>query len=342
MPKTPKQTDLDRLLAPVMFAVTLVWLALAGTGVHLIADSQSRYFYISMACLTGLAFVWAMYIVEFWLHKLAGGQQLRQHILYCLFPPLRLGGRDHTQGNSVWIPLIGWRKVSDELAADLELRLSYSMIAIALLVVPLLAVEFIFAEQIAEDSTFGLVVIAVQTLIWFAFAAEFSLMISLVSKKLPYMKSHWLDVAIICLPMIAFLRVFRLGSAARLTKLSKTARVFRLRGLIMRAWRAILILQIVDRILHRDPVKKIELLEEQIQEKLTEIEALQTEVARLKAEVASTQQDDGEFASTTEADSQQHATSGVNSPPGQDSSPGTNGEVRVPPNSQLRDQTTDN
>lgn len=285
MSQTSKQSSLDHLLALPMFVVTLLWLAATGIAVHLMVDEEGRYVGVAQSFGVAILCLWLTFIAEAVLRWRSGEGHLRQHLKICLFPPFRLGGRDHVTGTTVWIPGMGWRVASDDLANEIDLKLSYAMIVIALLVLPLLAVENFYSEKIAEIRTFGLVISLAQAFIWFAFAAEFLLMISLVSKRVRFIKEHWLDLAIVCLPMIAFMRIFRLGSAARLTKLSKTAKVFRLRGLAMRAWRAILILQIIDRILHRDPEKRLQVLEAQIAEKKLELEALQAEVRAVKKRI---------------------------------------------------------
>jgi len=289
MLNSKEQTPLDQVLAFPMFVVTLVWLALAGVAMHLLSDPEGRYVHVVMICGWGVLALWVVYFVEAWLHWKAESGHFRQHLKIFLFPPFRLGGRDHVTGKTVWIPGMGWQKASDDLANEIDLKLSIAMIAIAMLVLPLLAVEIIYREGISNNRTFGLVIQLAQAFIWFAFASEFLLMISLVKKKFQFMKVHWLDLAIICLPMIAFMRIFRLGSAARLTKLSRTAKVFRVRGLAMRAWRAILILQIVDRLIHRNPEKRLRLLETQIVEKRSEIEVLEAEVKLLKEQIEETE-----------------------------------------------------
>lgn len=300
MEKTNQQTDLDRQLAQPMFVVTMLWLGLAGIAIHLMADIEGRYQVVASGCGIVLMLLWGVLIFEFWLHAKSKSKQLKQHLKMCLFPPLRLGARDHVTGTTVWIPGMGWRIAGDDLASEIERKLSYAMIAIAMLVLPLLAVEFFYTEQIQNNRTFGLVIQLAQAFIWFAFASEFLLMISLVTKRLRFVKKHWLDLAIICLPMIAFMRVFRLSSAARLSRLTKTARVFRVRGLAMRAWRAILILQIVDRIINRDPEQKILLLKDQIKEKKLEIESLEAEIQRLEKRIENSQL----MASSTTSDSE--------------------------------------
>ncbi len=287
MNKTEEQTTpLDRILAKPMFILTLVWLGVAGVAMHLLGDFEGRYLNVAIGCGVVLLLLWLAFIAEAVILWRSGAGQLRQHVKICLFPPLRLGGRDHLSGKTVWIPGMGWQTVTDELAYEIDIKLSYAMIAIALLVLPLLAVEFFYFDVIAQVRAYGLGIQLAQAFIWFAFAAEFILMISLVSNRLVFVKNHWLDLAIICLPTIAFMRVFRLGSAARLTRLSKTARVFRLRGLAMRAWRAILILEIVDRLLHRKPEKRLCLLENQVSDKREEIEALEEEIMVIEQRLA--------------------------------------------------------
>ncbi|MEW4487122.1 hypothetical protein AB1L42_03525 [Thalassoglobus sp. JC818] len=290
-----QQTELDRKFAPIMFFVTLAFLAIAGVGMHVLQDSENRFTHAAHVCGWTLVGLWTVYVFEAIMHMRDRGQTRRSDLLYCLFPPLRLGARDHIDGKTVWLPWMGWKTASDELANDIELRLGYTMIAIALLILPLLGFEFYFEAKIKEVRSLGMAVQIAQAFIWFAFAAEFILTISLVSKKLKFVKEHLLDLAIICLPMIAFMRAFRLTGAARLSRLSKSARVFRLRGLAMRAWRAILILQIVDRILHRDQEKRLRMLEEQIAEKQKEIEELRDEARLVRESIEAQKAEEAEL-----------------------------------------------
>ena len=54
----------------------------------------------------------------------------------------------------------------------------------------------------------------------------------------------------------------------------------------MRGWRAILILEILDRLLHRDPEKRLGSLEKQVSEKREEIEDLEAEIMVLEQRLA--------------------------------------------------------
>ena len=90
----------------------------------------------------------------------------------------------------------------------------------------------------------------------------------------------------IVLPAIAFLRLIRIGRLLALKQLVRTTRVFRLRGLLFRAWRAVVTLNVIDMILRRDPSERLERTKEILAEKLDEIGVLRQEIARLEQIVA--------------------------------------------------------
>ena len=88
------------------------------------------------------------------------------------------------------------------------------------------------------------------------------------------------------LPVVAFLRVIQLGRLLRLNQLVRTTRVFRLRGLVFRAWRAIVTLDVIDMIIRRDPSVRLERTKTLLAEKQDEIDVLRHEVTRLERLVA--------------------------------------------------------
>jgi voltage-gated potassium channel len=278
----PDVSSLDRALAAPMFGLTLLYMGIAGVAVHLMSDDAARYGGLVLACGWILGFLTPLFAGEVLLRWKAGETLTARDFAVCVFPFLRLGAVDHVQGTHLWLPGLGWRSTGRESAEELERRLGYPMIALALLILPLLAVQHFGAALIAHSPALGLAMELAGSLIWMAFAAEFLLMISLSPHKLKYAKSHWLDLAIICLPVISFLRSVRLMRLARLNQLGRTARVFRLRGLGMRAWRAVLLLRIVDRFLNRNPAKRLQTLREQIAEKERELSDLTAELRRVE------------------------------------------------------------
>ncbi|MEZ6068468.1 MAG: hypothetical protein R3B90_22760 [Planctomycetaceae bacterium] len=283
------QTELDRRLTPVMFVLASTWLALLGAAIHLLADDAKRFDQAALDCLLAVFILTPLFALEGLLHRYAKAGQLRQHVWFTLFPPLRLGGRDHVDGGTIWIPLLGWRRATDRFEAELERSLSVPMIVVALLVLPVIGVEYLAAERVSSDWRVGLVTQLAGAAIWFAFAVEFIVMSSIVSNRLRYIKTHWLDLAIILLPAIAFFRVLRFGRLGRLLRLNqvsrvtRTAKAFRLRGLFLRVWRAILILEVIDRVIHRDIDKRLAQLRERLREQELACDELRMRIAELEA-----------------------------------------------------------
>ena len=123
----------------------------------------------------------------------------------------------------------------------------WPMIVLALLVLPLLLIEFHHVPEgwlaWTVDIGFGL--------IWLAFLVEFIIKIAIAESRVEYIKQNWLDVIIIILPL---LRPLRLGSAA-----ARTTRAFRLRGVGMKFARLvfsfIIGMEATERMLDRMGVK---------------------------------------------------------------------------------------
>jgi voltage-gated potassium channel len=195
-------------------------------------------------------------------------------------------GRDYNSSRRVWVPLRGWVAPSTRLAAELERAFSLPMIVVALMILPLLAVEHYWTDALAGSAPLRAAVSLATCLIWVAFAVEFFVMVSVVEKKLDYCKRHWLDIVIICLPFVAFLRFLRLGQALRLQQLSRLGRVYRLRGVTLRTWRSVLLLDLIARIVRISPEKQLKKLRATLEEKEAEQELLRERIQELEAEVA--------------------------------------------------------
>lgn len=300
-----RATRMDRLFAPWMFVLSVVYLAFAAIAVHLSQDADHRYTDVVEGCGWCLLGMTPLFVVEGIAHWWTGGRYAWQNILFILLPPLRLGARDHHEGNSIWLPAYGWQPVGNDLAVSVEKRLGFPMIGVALMILPLLAIENYFASLIETVAGLGFAVQVAAAFIWLAFATEFIVMISIVSNRIDYVKKHWMDLVIICLPLIAFMRVLRVGRLLRLQKLgklSKTAKVFRLKGLAMRAWRSVLLLELVDRIMHRDPEARREALKRSIADKEMELQALREELEQFEASLLKGAKTGTEKASTDEPD----------------------------------------
>lgn len=277
-------SQIERRLAPVMFGAVIVYLTFLSGVLHIPDEDATRA--LLAFCEWGVLLVWPVFIAEALLHRMVGDGCWKSDLLFCLFPPFRLAAREHACGRFLWLPVIGWTSVDRELRQRVEKALSIPMIAIALMVLPLTALDYFSADKIAPGSNMALFIQIGTGLIWLAFAAEFLVMISVVDRKMQYCKEHWIDVAVICLPLIAFLRAARLSRLLRLQQLSKTARMYRLRGVLMRTYRAILVLDVATRLFRGSPEARLAQLRDQLVEKEREASELREEILVLETSLA--------------------------------------------------------
>jgi voltage-gated potassium channel len=249
-----------------------------------------------------LVVLWPFFAAELLLQYLARNRtqpfwpQRQAALLACFCPPLRLCARHCDMDGKIWFPHLGWQVVDRTLQDRLEKLFSIPMIMIALLILPVLLVEVGMREQVLNRPWLQCLLNVSTGLIWFAFAAEFLVMVSVADKKLKYCKDHWLDMAIILLPFIAFLRSLRVIRATRLARLAKVqqlsrmGRLYRLRGLAMRALRALLILELINRLLPISPARRLKRLQLVLAEKEADIAALRQQIADLERHVKEQEQ----------------------------------------------------
>ena len=174
-------------------------------------------------------------LLGYWRSADYSGAGVRRLILIWLIPPYRLALATHPSGPCIWLPQIGWQPVDRELYLRLERAFSIPMLLIAMLILPILAIEFVFGQKVASSPALALALDLGTASIWIAFAAEFIIMSALAEKKLHYLLRHWINLAIILLPLLAFLRGFQSVRLLRLSRATRLLKVYRLRGLGLRA-----------------------------------------------------------------------------------------------------------
>lgn len=215
----------------------------------------------------------------------------RRHLWYCLIPPLRMGGRDHVDGDAIWLPHLGWHRVDRHLQARLEKAFSGPMILIALAVLPLFALDWHWHNQAVSPNWRMLIFLwGSESLIWLAFAFEFVIMFSVSPKKLRYCRDHWVDLVIILAPLAGFLRLLRVARAMRLSTVTRAARVYRLRGLSQKMFRGLLLVNLVRQMMEGDPAKRLVKLREELQDREQDLDQLRAEIANLEARLAAEEQ----------------------------------------------------
>ena len=206
-------------------------------------------------------------------------------------PPLRLAKPIANMNGKIWLPKIGWQSPGKPLEKMLEKVFSKPMLIIAMLILPILLIEFGFSQQVRTMPWLKLALSVSTGLIWCAFAVEFIIMVSGTDKKFAYIKKNWVDLAIILLPMISFLRSLRIARVANIAKfakvqqLSKMSRIYRMRGLVAKSIRALMVLEVLHRIFKTSPEKRIEKLSLQLKEKEEEANELRSQIERLQSQI---------------------------------------------------------
>ena len=299
-------TWVDVLPDPVNENLTV---ATAGTVGTSDADAMSD-FWQHPALQTGYLLLWALlaiwplFLIEplyvRWLAKDHPGSWKNRYGFdwFCVAcPPLRLGKSIPARNGEIWLPRLGWHPPGKPLHKALERIFSKPMLIIALLILPVLLIEFRYQELLQSTLWLKLLLSVSMGLIWCAFTCEFILMVSSTKKKLAYVKKNWIDLAIILLPLVSFLRSLRIFRAAKLARfakiqqLTKMGRIYRMRGLLAKTIRAFLVLELVHRIFKTSPEKRLEKLMAQVEDKQDELRELQQRVASVRAELESQQSD---------------------------------------------------
>ncbi|MAI73704.1 MAG: potassium channel protein [Rhodopirellula sp.] len=233
--------------------------------------------------------VWPIVVIEagfHWLSRPWDDQTRKLHFfsfLFCICPSLRMCARSHEKRNRLWLPGLGWRYPNKRLRARLERHFSLPMIAIALLILPVLVIEFFLHDRV-EGSVLLWSLLHVGTgVIWLAFAIEFILMVSVAEKKIAYCKEHWLDLAILLLPLISFLRsvqFIRATNALRLPQFTKMLRVYRMRGTALKALRGLIVLDLFSRFFKAEPEQMVEQLQADLREAEAKVRVIRRKLTR--------------------------------------------------------------
>jgi voltage-gated potassium channel len=255
--------------------------------------------YWAKLCGVALLAIWPLFWLEYALHywmrdrNRSLRKQLPAGFAICVFPFLRLCARAREQSDQIWFPVWGWQTVNRELHHRLERFFSLPMIWIALLILPVLACQIFLKETIVQYPFLRHALHFSAGLIWFAFAVEFLVMVSVSNKKAKYCAKHWLDLLIILLPLISFLRTLqfvratKLINLARLQQVARMSRVYRMRGIAQRGFRAVLLLGVVHRLLGTKPEKRLVHLREMLLEKERELDQIRAEIAVLEGKCES-------------------------------------------------------
>lgn len=280
--------------AMVFFGMTVLWLTLLGFSLPHggVSDTFSDILWgPSSWLLPTLILIWAIIVADALIGVFQAPDKfaapLKRCALICLLPPARLAISSAIPNRYLWLPRQGWLAVGSEHQDQLERRLLLPMLAVTLLILPVIGAELFFKEQVATSPLIALLIHTTTSFIWVAFTCEFILMVAIAEKKIAYCKQHWINIVIILLPLVAFLRTLQLFRFLRLTKAGKLLRAYRLRGVFARALRLALMMNLIERLMQRNINGYIGHLEEKINEKQHEIDELKQKLVGAQQKRAS-------------------------------------------------------
>lgn len=289
---------LDRHAARPMFFVALLSLIVVAGATHrltnLLHSPEDGSIGVAVTELEidafgwSLVLLWPMFAIEAFLRVSCrpremslGAATCRALPIICV-PPLRLGSRGYARRDSLWLPGAGWRVVDKRLRRDLERFFGVPMILLAFLTLPLLVVEYAWKEQLRASALLTWLLDVGTSFIWLAFAVELIVMVSVSEKRVRYLARHWVDVVIVLLPLVDVLPALRALRALRLQQLTRIGRAYRLRALVMKLWRAMLVLEVMQRLTGATPEKRLRSLEELARAKQEELDDLRGEIDELR------------------------------------------------------------
>lgn len=265
---------LDQQVAGLMFWASVLYLLVLSMLLHLSDGRLDTP--IGRGSVAALAIIWLAFPLEYLLQRISGANLRSSHLWAAVLPWMRVAVRDHGKGEHLWFPVWGWIVVNRDLEQRLHQAFALPMMGVAIFVLPLVSIEYIWSDAIVANRFWQQVIQAATGLIWTAFALEFILMMAVVKYKWSYLKRHWIDLIVVLLPLVSFLPALRLARLARLNQLGRTVRLYRVRGLLMRTWRAIVALEVIDRLIWRKPesrLQRMQLLRFEMQRELDLMDA---------------------------------------------------------------------
>ncbi|MBX9628716.1 MAG: hypothetical protein K2X82_33290 [Gemmataceae bacterium] len=294
----PDPTRAETLLARVMFALAALDLLLTAGLVHRAREPGVTALELEVLSI-GLGALWPVFAAEaaVGLVRRGPGRPLRpgvlRAVLVLLFPPFRMGSVDPRTG-LVWLPRLGWERPGKDLYNRIDRAFGGPMILVALLILPVLGIEYLQAERVKNDPDLALALHIGAAVIWVAFATEFVLESSVHPKPLTFLKQRWLDLAIVVLPALEVIltrvvdaaplaRLLRLGRALSPEQLTAVNRAYRLRGLMMKGWQAFLLVGGVNRFLGNAGAARLRAVEAEIAELEDRLAELRKEAEGLRA-----------------------------------------------------------
>lgn len=279
-----------------MFFLTIAFLVLAAIIIqYLQMDDGFEQLRYAQQIIVLLVIIWPIFFLErvfqlIFCRNRTWKSYLAPFII-TLLPPLRLATR--SCDDQLW--LFGWHVVTNDLYARFEKQFLYPIFIVSVLMIPFWVTEMFFPAKISSLPWLYHLLNLGNALVWALFVIEFIIMFSVAPKPVDYLKTHWLELFIIILPMFALARVILIVRYAQLlsrikllklfqvAKLQRMLNIYRARTVFNRIIRILVIVELFKRFYQRrNPEKYLELLQEQLAKK-------EQEIAQLKQQISETQ-----------------------------------------------------
>jgi hypothetical protein len=288
-------------LGPLMFGLAFVHLLLLAGVLHRAHHPEATLIEVRVMEY-GLLALWPVIALETWMAVLIRNRAVRplrstvtRAVWITIAPPLRMGMPCPFTGK-LWLPGWGWCERGKALEDRLDRAFHKPMLVFAVLILPVLALEFTRVEEVRTNHALALVLHISVAVIWVAFALEFSVKVSAARRPFRYCTERWIDLAIVLLPMLEFAlsevadaapiaRLLRLTRAVAPEQLARMGQMYRLRGLLTKGWRAVLVLRIVAKVTGNTPEKQLRALEQQIADAESSLADLRAQAEALRRQV---------------------------------------------------------
>lgn len=222
----------ENRIYPLMFGVSLAYFFLFSLLLAWASLPESMpSVWLWQVTVGGLAVLWLLFIGEYLVLRPPQGIRVQHRWLYALLPFTRLAAPRLSHPRQRWLPFWGWCVANTALGEALQKRIDWPLTLIALLILPVLLGDLWLITPQTHPAWIVVLELIEYPVIWLAFATEFTLLFMLARDKLDYAIRRWMDIVIILLPLVSFLRVLRL---AQLLRVGQLARAYRLRVLSRR------------------------------------------------------------------------------------------------------------
>ena len=208
--------------------------------------------------------------------------RLKRLLLTTFIPPLRMITASSKPRGWLWLPGAGWLPAGEKTSSQLEQRLALPMLVLTLLVLPVLGIELSGGESLDNNPSMALAAHLTTCVIWIGFTVEFMWMVAAAPNKPAYCLKNWINLVIILLPLVAFLRLLAAFRFVRLFRAGKLLSAYRLRGLWVRLWRLVLLFNLIERLQQRNPAKYCAALEQRITDLDHQLAELRVKLAEFR------------------------------------------------------------